>query len=347
MDQRLLLTPPDAEADSSENQSALPEKWPAANFSSEPYRRTEIHRLPETIPYGYEQIYLPPQEQIKKKVFRHWLLLALTVVTTSLAGAVWFGLSLKAGMTYSLTVLVILGAHEMGHYIASRWYGVDATYPYFIPFFIPPIGPIPLIPQIGTFGAFIRIKSAIPSRKALFDIGIAGPLAGFVFVIPAAFIAHYFAQPAQPFVEGGGGIILQDPLLFKLFHVLFRLPEEVELNPVMLGAWVGALMTALNLMPVGQLDGGHVTYSILGRLGHRVIAITCYVSVITLTVYSLINGAGNWILYAVILTFMLRSGHPPVIDEREPIGFGRKLVAIIGLIVFILCFMTVPIRLVG
>lgn len=346
MDQRLLLTPPDSESDSSDKQSSLPQVWSAANISTEPYRRTEIHRLSEAAPYGYEQIYLPPPQQTKKKVFRHWVLLALTVVTTSLAGAIWFG-SIKAGMVYSLTVLVILASHEMGHYIASRWYGVDATLPYFIPFFIPPIGPIPLIPQIGTFGAFIKIKSAIPSRKALFDIGIAGPLAGFVFAVPAAFIAHYFAQPAAPILDGGGGIILQDPLLFKIFHVLFRLPEEVELNPVMLGAWVGALMTALNLMPVGQLDGGHVTYSIFGRLGHRVIAVTCYVSVIALTVYSLISGAGNWVLYAVILTFMLRSGHPPVIDEREPIGIGRKVVAIIGLIIFILCFMTVPIRLVG
>lgn len=347
MDQRLSLTPPDAESELAEQQSPPAEVWPVANDSFEPYRRTEIHRLPEMTPYGFEPYYLAPPQQIKRKVLRHWLLLALTAVTTSLAGAIWFGLSIKAGMVYSLTVLTILAAHEMGHYIASRWYGVDATLPYFIPFLIPPIGPIPYIPQIGTFGAFIRIKSAIPSRKALFDIGIAGPLAGFVFAVPAAFIAHYFAQPAQPFSAEGGGIILQDPLLFKLFHVLLRLPEEVELNPVMLGAWVGALMTALNLMPVGQLDGGHVTYSVFGRLGHKIIAITCYVSVIALTGYSLLSGAGNWVLYALILTFMLRSGHPPVIDEQEPIGFGRKLVAIIGLIVFILCFMTVPIRLVG
>lgn len=347
MDQRLSLTPPDAEPDLPEQPRPLAEDWPVANGWPEPIRRTEIHRLPDRMPYEFEQVYLPPPPPEKKKVFRHWLLLALTAITTMLSGAIWFDLSLKSGVMYSLTVLVILGSHEMGHYIASRWYGVDATLPYFIPFFIPPIPPIPVIPQIGTFGAFIRIKSAIPSRRALFDIGIAGPLAGFVFAVPAAFIAHYFAQVSQPVAEGGTYIILQDPLLFKLFHVILRLPSELALNPVMLGAWVGALMTALNLMPVGQLDGGHVTYSVFGRMGHRVIAISCYVSVIALTVYSLLSGAGNWVLYAVILTFMLRSGHPPVIDEREPIGVGRKLVAIIGLIVFILCFMTVPIRLVG
>lgn len=294
------------------------------------YRQTVVYRLPQTVPAVTAAA---SPELTAGQIVRHLLLLGLTVITTVFVGIFWLG-SLQAGMVYSFAVLTILAAHEMGHYIACRWYGVSATLPYFIPVPIPPV---------GTFGAFIKIKSPIPSRRALFDIGIAGPLAGFVFAVPIAFIAHYYAQPAPPAELAEGMIRLQDPLLFKFFQRLLHLPTDLLLNPVMWAAWIGLFMTALNLLPVGQLDGGHVTYAIFGRRGHRAVALGSYLSVIALALYSIRGGMWNWVVYAIILTLMLRVGHPPVVDEQEPLGWPRKLVALIGLLIFILCFMPFPI----
>ena len=138
--------------------------------------------------------------------------------------------------------------------------GVDATLPYFLP--------VPL-PPIGTFGAFIKMKSPILTRRALFDIGIAGPLAGYVFAVPAAFIGHYFSQAAPLLPGGEEGLIIHDPLLFKFFQHALHLPPVLLLNPVMWAAWVGVFMTSLNLLPVGQLDGGHVAYALFGARGHK------------------------------------------------------------------------------
>lgn len=324
---------------------------PSPYSSPEPGpRQTTIHRLSELAPPDeFPILSVAPvvpfvtEERITAGRFLfHLFLFALTVVTTCGVGMLWFqregqpGIySLRSGIVYSFSLIAILTAHEMGHYIACRWYGVAATLPYFIP--------VPL-PPVGTFGAFIKIKAPIPNRRALFDIGIAGPLAGFVFVIPAAWIAHYFAEPAAATEMVEGAIYFQSPLLFKFFEWLFQLPEVVELNPVMWAAWVGALMTSLNLLPVGQLDGGHVTYALFGARGHRVVALICYLAVIGLALFSLRDGVWNWVVYAVILTLMLRVGHPPVMEQDEPLGRGRTLVALIGLIVFILCFMPVPIR---
>ncbi|MGH9799706.1 MAG: site-2 protease family protein, partial [Blastocatellia bacterium] len=169
----------------------------------------------------------------------------------------------------------------------------------------------------------------------------AGPLAGFVFAVPATFIAHYFAQPS-PFVEGDAFISLQDPLLFEFFQKFLHLPTDLLLNPVMWAAWIGLLMTALNLMPVGQLDGGHVTYALFGKRGHRTVAMACYAGVVALVVYSIYNRSWSYILYAVILTLMMRIGHPPVIDEEDKLGAPRVIVALIGLLIFVLCFMPFP-----
>lgn len=277
------------------------------------------------------------------RVFKHLLLLGLTGLTTTALGALLFmteltmeaaGRALGAGLLFSFTLLVILGSHEMGHYLACRWYGVRATLPFFIP---APIG-------VGTFGAFIKIKSPIPGRRALFDIGIAGPLAGFVFALPAALVALYFAAGAPPFALTEEMLVFENPALFTLLERLFRLPAQIVINPIWFAAWVGLLMTSLNLLPVGQLDGGHVTYALFGARGHRLIARAVYASVVALAVYSYFRGGWlGWFVYAVLLTLLMRVGHPPVLDEREPLGAGRKLVAALGLLVFLLCFMPSPI----
>jgi membrane-associated protease RseP (regulator of RpoE activity) len=301
---------------------------PPAEAGYEAYRPTTIHRLPQA-----RQIEPQPREITFGRVLFHLLLLGLTAVTTTLIGALFLQ-SLAGGMLFSFTLLTILGAHEMGHYIACRWYGVRATLPYFIP---APIG-------IGTFGAFIKIKSPIPTRRALFDIGIAGPLAGFVFALPAALIALHFAQSAPAGATTDGAMSFHDPLLFILAAKLLGVPRDIVVNPVWFAAWVGMLVTSLNLLPVGQLDGGHVTYSLFGPRGHRRVALATYCGVIALAVFAYLRGGWlGWAVYVVILTLMLRVGHPPIVDEYEPLGRARVLVAVVGLIVFLLCFLPLPI----
>ncbi|MGH9769332.1 MAG: site-2 protease family protein [Blastocatellia bacterium] len=305
------------------------------DWTLEGSRPTVVHNLPEFFSKPIPRTAPAEKGEIASgRLLLHLFLLGLTVLTTTIATRFFPLGSFLEGMVYSFTVLSILGAHEMGHYIACRWYGVRATLPYFIPAPFPPI---------GTFGAFIKIKSPIPSRRALFDIGIAGPLAGFVFAIPAAFIAHYFATPAGQSEFSEGGVTINSPLLFLFFERILNLPPLVVLNPVMWAAWVGVFMTALNLLPVGQLDGGHVTYAVFGRRGHRVAAWMSYISVIALAAFSIKSGMWNWVVYAVLLTLVIRIGHPPVVDEDEPLGLARILVAIIGLLVFALSFLPFPI----
>lgn len=297
-------------------------------------RPTIIHRLEPFEP--------KPREITARRLLLHLSLLALTgVTTTALSGLLFFNgtlASLGACLLFSFTLLSILGAHEMGHYIACRYYRVQASLPYFIP---APVG-------IGTFGAFIKIKSPIPHRRALFDIGISGPLAGFVFALPASVIAHYFAAAAPPVAAGEGGIMFHAPLLFQFFEWLFGLPPEIEANPVWLASWVGLLMTSLNLLPVGQLDGGHVSFSLFGPRGHLWIGRAIYLVVLALAAHALISdGWVGWVVYSVLLTLILRVGHPPLLDEEERLGRGRKLIAAIGLAVFLLSFMPVPVTIIS
>jgi membrane-associated protease RseP (regulator of RpoE activity) len=304
------------------------------DWAAEDYHPTAVRNPPEYFPQPAPQKVGAESDEITVgRLLFHLLLLGLTVLTTTFAVGFVMLSSLTQGAVYSFTVISILGAHEMGHYIACRWYGVRATLPYFIPF--------PL--ALGTFGAVIKIKSPIPSRRALFDIGIAGPLAGFVFALPAAFIAHYFATPASMSEVSAGAITFNDPLLFQFLLRALNLPATIEPNPVWLAAWLGVFMTAMNLLPIGQLDGGHVTYAVFGRRGHRLTAWASYGVVITLAVFSIKSGAWNWVVFAALLTLFIRVGHPPVGDEDEPLGLARILVAIIGLLIFVLSFIPVPI----
>lgn len=332
MDQPFLF--PNPAAPSSAGSQDLTGREPG-DWANEGYRPTIVHNLPELFSQP-----APPNALAEKgditfgRLLFHLFLLSLTFLTTTFAAAFFPLNGFVEGLVYSFTVLSILGAHEMGHYIACRWYGVRATLPFFIP--------VPL-PPVGTFGAFIKIRSPIPSRRALFDIGIAGPLAGFAFAVPAAFIAHYFATSAEPSEAIEGAITIHSPLLFLFFERVLHLPPLVNLNPVMWAAWIGVFMTALNLLPVGQLDGGHVTYAVLGRRGHRAVALASYISVIALALFSVRSGMWNWVVFAALLTLVIRIGHPPVIDEDEPLGLARALVAIIGLLIFVLSFLPFPI----
>jgi membrane-associated protease RseP (regulator of RpoE activity) len=245
---------------------------------------------------------------------------------------------LAKGLLFTFTLLTILGAHELGHYFACRHYGIRATLPFFIP------AP-PTITLFGTFGAVIKIKEPIRSRRALFDIGIAGPLAGFAFALPAAIVGLVFATPAAPSAvsSGSDGIQLTSPPLFILISWLFDLHGVMAWNPIYWAAWGSLLVTALNLFPVGQLDGGHVLYAIAGQRVHtwisRVVALGCA----ALAVLSLVlNKPPVYLLWTFVLLFLMKVGHPPVIEE-EPLGKARVALAIVALLVFLLCFMPFPI----
>jgi membrane-associated protease RseP (regulator of RpoE activity) len=244
------------------------------------------------------------------------------------------------GLLFSGSLLAILVAHESGHYLFCRYYGVDATLPFFIP--QPPL----LIP--GTFGAFIRMKSPVPSRRALFDIGLAGPLAGFAVIVPVAFAAvltlHHAPLVAGQGAPTGGVITFNDPLLFRLIARWFRVDLENSVaNSFYLAAWVGALVTSLNLMPVGQLDGGHGTFAVFGKAAHAWIARGVFVGMIALSLMGWFwHGSPAWFLFIVLLAFMLRVGHPQP-QQMEPLGISRIIIGVITLLVFALCFLPFPI----
>jgi len=246
------------------------------------------------------------------------------------------GIRLVAGL------MSILVAHEMGHYVACRIYGVNSTLPFFIPAPWAPIGPglmwMPLS-FIGTFGAVIRIKAPFPDRKALFDVGIAGPLAGFVVAVPVLCLGLMEARLVPAGAEAGG-VGLGEPLLFHWAAYLVRgaTPDgmTLSLGPLGLAAWFGLLVTALNLMPVGQLDGGHVAYALLRR---RALPLSRTVSVLALVLVYL---RPLWLVWTVLMILLGRR-HPPTLADHRPVGRARAFVGLLGLAVFAVCFTPSPI----
>ncbi len=244
---------------------------------------------------------------------------------------------LKSGLTFSGALLTILTAHELGHYFACRYYGVRATLPFFIP--APPLF------LAGTFGAFIKMKSPIPSRRALFDIGLAGPLAGFVALLPVAVAGLLTLKTGAP-PSGDGAIIFNDPLLFQIISRLsgVNLVDALP-NPFYMAAWIGLLVTSLNLMPVGQLDGGHGTFACFGQRAHKIIGRLAFITIAVMSVLGFFwHGSPSGFLYTVLLAVMLKVRHPAP-DEMEPLGRGRTIVAIFTLLVFALSFVPFPITL--
>ncbi len=249
---------------------------------------------------------------------------------------------LQYGLKFSLSLLFILICHEMGHYIACRLYRVDATLPYFIP-------TPPLIGPAGTFGAFIKILSPMPSRRAVFDIGVAGPIAGFIALIPIALIAFLTLQQDKSLSLQNipeGTLIFSDPLFFQgLAWILnIDLQYATDQNPFYYAAWVGLLVTALNLIPSGQLDGGHAIYAVFGTKFHRWTGRIAFVVMAVLSVLGWIYfNSPSGFLFAVILAIMLRIGHPEPLDDT-PLDAKRKVIAFLTLVIFALCFTPFPIK---
>jgi membrane-associated protease RseP (regulator of RpoE activity) len=338
-----------------------------------------MSQLTETIapaspPRSIERHFIPPTT---RQWLLHGLMFLLTAITTTISGIVWTvnpellaGSSapetgggipsvllipwsyitgivllirdaltnsavLMPGLKFSISLMAILTAHEFGHYLFCRHYGVNATLPFFIP---QPPGLLP-----GTFGAFIKMKSPVPSRRALFDIGLAGPLAGFAVVIPLAFAGVLTLRQFPGSV--GGGITFHDPLLFRLIASVFRINLEIPalVNPYYLAAWVGLLVTALNLMPVGQLDGGHGTFSVFGQRAHWWIGRVAFASMALISILGWWwHGSFSGFVYVALLAVMLRVRHPPP-ENMEPLGTARVVIGIVTLIVFVLCFLPFPI----
>jgi membrane-associated protease RseP (regulator of RpoE activity) len=243
---------------------------------------------------------------------------------------------LTSGIVFSFTLLVILGAHELGHYFACRYYDIDASLPYFLP------APPPIL--IGTFGAFIRIRSPFPSRRALFDVGVAGPIAGFCFAVPAALVGLLFAASSPAPSAGDGTLVFHDPMLFVLVERAFHLPASIAWNPIYFAAWIGMFATGLNLLPVGQLDGGHAVAALVGRRGHRIVSLGFFAAVVALAVISFARFESPvWFLYVVLLAFLAFRAHPPTLVEEADIGAGRRLAAVLVALIFALTFMPFPI----
>ena len=245
---------------------------------------------------------------------------------------------LAEALTFATALLVILTAHEMGHYLACRHYGVDATLPFFIP--APPLF------LAGTFGAFIKMKSPIPSRRALFDIGLAGPLAGFIALLPMA-VVGVLRLETTVIPEGTPGIIFSDPLLIRIIARMTGADLSVALpNSFYMAAWIGLLVTSLNLMPVGQLDGGHGTFAVFGPRSHRKIGRLALIATAIIAVIGFVwYGSPSGLLYTVLLAIMLRVKHPTP-ERMEPLGTARIVVAVITLLVFAMSFWPFPIMIV-
>ncbi|HET9450326.1 MAG TPA: site-2 protease family protein [Aggregicoccus sp.] len=281
-------------------------------------------------------------------------------------------LQLRAAATFALCTVAILGAHEMGHYVLARLHGVDSSLPYFIP--------LPLL-GFGTLGAVIRLRGPIPTRNALVDIGAAGPLAGLAVALPVLFWGFREAAvvDAAPLVRdfpgsdslwslalelvasltgwGGAGAPLEEagytrqlmvfgePLLMDAVRYLALGPlpagKDVMMSAPMLAAWFGLLVTLLNLMPVGQLDGGHVAFAVLGRHARRV-GQAVAVGLLLLAVFV----QWTWVVWLLLAGKLIGFHHPPVLEPREPLSPGRRLVSALCLLALVGCAMPVPLALV-
>ena len=294
----------------------------------------------------------------KNKFISNIILFLLTILSTMVTGAFLTGHNpfiswqeLFTGFPYSFALLTILLCHEMGHYLTARYYKMNASLPYFIPFFIP------FVFHPGTMGAFIKMRSSIPNKKALFDIGVNGPLAGLiaslVFLIigfnqlPDAEGVKQIIAQIHPLDDNEGlNIILGNSLLYDYLMHLFNathLPmDEIYHFPFIFAGWFGLLVTAINLMPIGQLDGGHITYALFGDRA-RHIAIAAFILFIILNVYLISNFQSFiWILWIFLILIFIRFRHPPTLDNTVNIDIRRRAVGYFSYFIFIVTFSPLP-----
>jgi membrane-associated protease RseP (regulator of RpoE activity) len=330
---------------------------------------TRDHGIQEPFSISWRELRIP----------LHTTLFVITLFTTTLAGVEWIGkdpfdlLNFKLGLAYSFSLLLILGSHEFGHFFFALKHHVKATLPYFIPF---PI--IPGMLNFGTFGAVIRTKTPVPSRKAMFDIGVSGPIVGFIFSV-AVLIFGFTHLPSREYlihihpnydfatntVPGSEGIPLAfgNTILFRLLESIFTNPNtefvppmtEIYHYPFLCVGWFGLFVTAMNLLPVGQLDGGHMIYAMFGKVHRRIARIFFFIilfvgllGILPLLPKSFFGNLTNiqigwtgWLFWCAILFFVIKLDHPPVLDE-SPLDTKRKIVGWLTILIFIISFSPNP-----
>src|SRR5215470_1485800 len=269
------------------------------------------------------------------------LLFVLTVVSTIVAGSGAFlafnpltePARLLDGVPFAFTLLAILGTHEFGHYFVARAYGASVSLPYFIP------APPPFL--FGTLGAIIRMRSPARDRNSLFDIAAAGPLAGLVVALPALWIGLGWSKVAE--LPAGPSVVFGDSLLMRFMTWLAfgQLPpnHDVFVHPVAQASWVGLFVTALNLIPVGQLDGGRIAYALFGSR-HRQVSIATFLGLLAL---GALTGSANWFVWAFLLLFVMGFQHQPPLDDLSPLSPGRYAMGVLCLILLILLIPPVPV----
>lgn len=276
--------------------------------------------------------------QKRPKVVINIILFILTIGTTLLAGALQQGVNplqepgrIMEGWPFSAALMFILLSHEMGHYLASKKHHIDATLPYFIP--------APTF--IGTFGALIKMRSPFHNKKVLFDIGIAGPLAGMVVTLPILIIGLNLSEVKMVETPLKEELILGTSLILSFLTkvVLGNLPENyhVMIHPIGFAGWIGLLVTSLNLMPVGQLDGGHIAYAVFGRRAEIISKV-----VVAVLLGLGIWGSSMWLFWAILLVFLLGTKHPPPLDYDVSLDRTRQMIGVVALFIFIVTFIPVP-----
>ncbi len=301
---------------------------------------------------GEHAIYIIKKPKVKTKPL--WInisLLIATICTTTLAGAIQWVSIYEPGVTslldllvaattpfylwngllfFSIPLLAILGIHEMGHYFISKRHHLDTSLPFFIP--LPP----PFI--LGTFGALISTREPIPDRKTLLDVGVSGPICGFLVAIPVCLIGLYLMQqnPISMPSAGGDVVILTFPLLLQGLSNFFIIPADAIIHPTLFAGWVGLFLTAINLLPVGQLDGGHVARALL-KEKHKYASWVVIVVIVTLGLFYT-----GWLFFAIIILFMIGTQHQPPLNEITPLDTKRIMIGILVVAIFILCFAPLP-----
>jgi membrane-associated protease RseP (regulator of RpoE activity) len=269
--------------------------------------------------------------------------LSVPLVEEGLMDNVWNG-----ALSFSFGLLAILGCHEMGHKLQSIRSGINSSWPYFIP--------MPFLP-LGTLGALIKMKSAIPTNDDAIKVGAAGPLIGVAVAIPVTIIGMKLSYIVPGSAFGEGSFTLGSSLLFMaLSELSISVPQgmNVWIHPLAFAGWVGLFVTMLNLLPAGQLDGGHVTRAIFGQKGHKTISRLVVRVLIFIGILGLLSESGylelgqyawsGWLIWGIIAHFITRGGHPGPLNELKPLSTTSRVIGILALITFILCFVPVPIR---